>query len=515
MLFRQCAVNLYRLLVGICVLVFVVGCQGTEPPSTATVPAASPILADSTFMVQRGKVVRLQQFAGRVSPVEGVTLYFKSSGYVRQVYVEPGDRIKQGDLLAELEMDDLLNQIAQAEVALNSAQLRLSDAEDALAREIVASRLNLEVAKTRSMLAEDTNAYQIEQNETLLILAREQLARTLALQATYDATIASAGVQVAQAQDMVQRAEIAYKEALDRPWEPQEVRDAAAREVQQAEWVLEAAQAQYDQAVADEAVYQHDIKIQEIAVKQAEAELAQLQKGVDPLLALEIKRAQQELDWLEEDLEKGVDSVLINDVDQAELALERLQQSVSDGRILATIDGEIVSLSLYAGRLIEAFRGGIVVADPSTLEVSADLTDKQVQALYEGQKATVTLDTHPGRTWSSTIRCLPYPYGTCGSADGSTGSSSSVRISLEDDGQGYDDLTIGTLARVTIVLQEKDDVLWLPPQAIRSFQDRQFVMVQEGEQQRRVDIKIGVRGDDRIEIVEGLEEGQVIVAPQE
>jgi multidrug efflux pump subunit AcrA (membrane-fusion protein) len=62
-----------------------------------------------------------------------------------------------------------------------------------------------------------------------------------------------------------------------------------------------------------------------------------------------------------------------------------------------------------------------------------------------------------------------------------------------------------------VTLQRKDNVLWLPPQAIRTFQGRQFVVVDEGNRQRRVDVKLGIQGPDRIEIVDGLKEGQKVV----
>jgi macrolide-specific efflux system membrane fusion protein len=39
------------------------------------------------------------------------------------------------------------------------------------------------------------------------------------------------------------------------------------------------------------------------------------------------------------------------------------------------------------------------------------------------------------------------------------------------------------------------------------------VVIQEGEAQRRVDVKVGITGEDRVEILEGLKEGQVVVAP--
>ncbi len=64
-----------------------------------------------------------------------------------------------------------------------------------------------------------------------------------------------------------------------------------------------------------------------------------------------------------------------------------------------------------------------------------------------------------------------------------------------------------------IVLEEKDDALWLPLDAIRSYQNRHFVIVQDGDRQRRVDVELGIQGQDQVEILEGLEEGQVVVAP--
>mgnify|MGYP003377479888 CR=1 FL=1 len=38
-------------------------------------------------------------------------------------------------------------------------------------------------------------------------------------------------------------------------------------------------------------------------------------------------------------------------------------------------------------------------------------------------------------------------------------------------------------------------------------------LVQDGDVQRRVDVRIGVEAEDRVEIREGVEEGQTIVGP--
>jgi multidrug efflux pump subunit AcrA (membrane-fusion protein) len=445
-------------------------------------------------------------FDGRVSPVDEVPLYFRIPGYVERVHVRQGDRVKAGDLLAELEADDLLAEIARAEIALDLAQQRLSAAEESLRQEITMAELALTIAQTRLALAEEAHAEAIAQARLSLELAREQLARAKALKPTYTAAVTRAGVGLERAQDGAQRAEIAYLKALDRPWEPQEVRDASAHELQLARWELAVAQAEHEKAVADQDIYQHDLNVQAITVRQAQAELEGLEKGVDPLLELEVQRAQQAL----KGLEAGVDPTLASGVRQTQLALDQLSNQLSDAQVVAPMDGEVISLSAYPGRLTEPFKAVIVVADPTTVEVGASLSDEQLKALTEGQRVTVTLSTSPEDAWLGAIRCLPYPYGTCGSVGDPAGGNRAVRVSLDGDAG---DVRIGALAQIVVVLEEREDVVWLPPAMIQTFQDRDFVIVQDDGRQRRVYVELGIEGQDRVEIREGLEEGQMIVTP--
>ena len=58
-----------------------------------------------------------------------------------------------------------------------------------------------------------------------------------------------------------------------------------------------------------------------------------------------------------------------------------------------------------------------------------------------------------------------------------------------------------------------EDVLWLPPAAIREFNGRLFVVAQEGDSQKRVDIKIGLQNENQVEVISGLSEGQTVVGP--
>jgi len=81
-----------------------------------------------------------------------------------------------------------------------------------------------------------------------------------------------------------------------------------------------------------------------------------------------------------------------------------------------------------------------------------------------------------------------------------------VQISLTEN---EDVLRLGDAATILIKVDARQDVLWLPPAAIRSFQGQDFVFVESGGVQRNV--VLGLKANDRVEIVSGLEEGQRVI----
>jgi len=89
-----------------------------------------------------------------------------------------------------------------------------------------------------------------------------------------------------------------------------------------------------------------------------------------------------------------------------------------------------------------------------------------------------------------------------------TGDDTATHIAITGDVT----LTVGELATVSIILQQKENVLWLPPAAIRTYQGRNFCVVQNADgTQKRVDVLLGITTDERVEIVSGLGQGQTIV----
>ena len=200
------------------------------------------------------------------------------------------------------------------------------------------------------------------------------------------------------------------------------------------------------------------------------------------------------------------------EIELAQLALDEINARVNTAQIKAPFDGTIMSISLAPDQVVKAYESKVVLADLNKIEVSADLTQTVLVNLQEGLAAQVYPMSGPGVGLKATLSKLPYPYGKAGASNVSAKQDNATHIIMIDD-LATNNLGVGDLVRVIVELEKKDNVLWLPPQAIRKYEGRQYVIVQEDSGQRRVDVTIGTVTDDRVEIVDGLIEGQVIVSP--
>jgi RND family efflux transporter MFP subunit len=196
------------------------------------------------------------------------------------------------------------------------------------------------------------------------------------------------------------------------------------------------------------------------------------------------------------------------EVELAQIALDEINVTYDGLRITSPMDGTVLSVSILEGAIAEANKPIIVVANLDDLVVSAPVGSEDLSRLIIGMKVTVSSIGKDIPAAEGKIRALPYPYGSADTE--STDGSAQMALDVSPSQLGYQ---VGDLANVNIVLEKRPATLWLPVQAVREFEGRYFVIVRDGQTERRVDVKVGITDDDRIEIIEGLVEGQVVVAP--
>ena len=234
----------------------------------------------------------------------------------------------------------------------------------------------------------------------------------------------------------------------------------------------------YDSTLSDDTVK----KIRELEVHQAELNRASIEDEIDPVLELNVKRA--------------------------ELAVERVKQSILEGQITAPFSGEVRFIDLPEDNELVAVQGYVAVArlvDSSGVKIELNLPRTQLETLTEGMPVNVTTASLAGRTLPGVIAALPRPFGT------SQGSLTEVTLT---DSADNSQLPEGITVAVDVRLRSKANALVIPRNMLQEEEGLYYVNVQDGELLRRVNVAPGVISTDLVEIVAGLEEGQAIVGPQ-
>jgi len=124
--------------------------------------AAAPTVA--VARVQRGDLGDTLTLAGAFKPFQDVQVHAKVAGYIRRIYVDVGDHVKEGQILAVLEIPELMAQLTGAEASVRAAQEQIRRAQGDVQR-AQSNHAALHSAYTRLKQAADSRAGLVAQQE--------------------------------------------------------------------------------------------------------------------------------------------------------------------------------------------------------------------------------------------------------------------------------------------------------------------------------------------------------------
>ena len=76
--------------------------------------------------VERGDLAKSVVATGKIEPITKVEIKSKASGIVKKLYVDYGDKVKKGQVLAELDREEIQARVAQARAQLEASSASLS-----------------------------------------------------------------------------------------------------------------------------------------------------------------------------------------------------------------------------------------------------------------------------------------------------------------------------------------------------------------------------------------------------
>ena len=138
----------------ILVMLFVGGCTpGGSPSSTVTAQGNAAPAEVEVVEITTQKLDITLNLPGELTPFESVAMYARTTGFVKTMEVDRGSRVKQGQLLAQLEAPELIAQRSEAESKLAAAQSQLIAAQAKLSADQMTYERLAAAARTPGVVA--------------------------------------------------------------------------------------------------------------------------------------------------------------------------------------------------------------------------------------------------------------------------------------------------------------------------------------------------------------------------
>ena len=311
--------------------------------------------------------------SGRIESYES-DLGAKVGGRIESVAVREGDQVKAGQVVAQLEDQELEAQLAAAKASVNAAKQQVTQAE--LQTEVVDSQVQ-EAQLTLEQSQGDTTG-RVSQSE---------------------ASVAAAQAQLVQARAEVQQA----KSALDLARTDRDRFSALAAQGAISQQQFDQVQNQFATAQDTLAARQAAVAAAQQQVGAAQGALTQAQtSGLNPdIRTAQVTRTQKQRAQSQAQL-----AAAKAQLKQAQAAQEEIAARIEDLQIKSPIDGVVLTRTVEPGEVISPGATVLTVVNLEEVYMRGYVPEGQIGSVRVGQDAQVFLDSAPDRPLAAKVTAI-------------------------------------------------------------------------------------------------------------
>lgn len=482
-----------------------------------TTPKPAAALPNETVKVEQGDVTDTLSLAGIVQATKEANLNFTSAGTSKlvKVNVKPGDSVKAGQVLAQLDDSEAKMQIKSAESNLAIVKAKLAEVQKgAKPNEIEAQKENVAKAKMALDSANDPFALKEAENQKAAAEANLEKAKQAVLEPGENAALREAEQQVAAAKANLDKSQ---KEYDDQSY-LFGLGAVSLNEATEVERNLEKANIEYENAKLQYAKAQTALQ-DALDKAQKEYENAELQyektvikgKQAEEEAKLSYQSALAGLKAAEAPPEPSAVLSAEAAVLQAEADLKQKESELSKLQITAPWDGLVLKVNGDVGTTPTAPFIVMNNANSNQLKVQAKVDETDIAKMKTGLEATMRTDSYPDKQYEGKISFVsPQAVTDAGIT------TYTVELSIQDP-EGT--LKTGMNMQISIHLATHNNVLYIPLAALQSEggQDGVYLAPDPAHPETYVfqPVEIGIYAPDRVEIISGLNKGATVVIPAE
>ena len=469
--------------------------------------SASADLAYTQEKLGRRDIVNVYDGSGTINAADSYTVKSLVTGTVLTADFELGDSIEKGDILYTIDISDVENNLASAQLSVEQAQRNYDDIAD--------------MQNVRTRISGEVSSFAVAAGDAV------QAGQTVATIRDTSVMLLAVDFPAAEAQSFV-----AGQAAQVMPDTTFEVLNGTIRSVSGADpagdaslmtctvtiAVPNAGSLTTAQAAVAQVNGVSSLNSAHFTYQREETVVAAASGTVSELCVKEGSTVRQD-DVILRITGKDLDKQTKNAADSlraAELQMSSAEKTISHYTIDAPISGTIVDKKVKAGDKLSAndtaMQNLCTIYDMSYLEMKLNVDELKIRSLEVGQEVDITADAVPGETYKGVISSILVAGTT---ANGST--SYPVTVRIDDMGE----LLPGMNATAKITTASVKNVLALPNAALVR---GSYVLVTRDSPSAAnaetsmtapdgyvyVKVTTGISDDDYIEVKSGLQEGDTI-----
>lgn len=441
----------------------------------------------ATFTVKRGPLVVSVSEAGTIEPLEKAKIINRVEGR-RQILsmVEEGTIVQEGDVIIELDSSSLENELIDQ-------QIRVQNAEASFIRE----RENVEVAKSQA--TSDVSKAELDHQ-----FAKEDLAKY------------TDGEFPKERKELESRITLAQEE-LERARDRYEGSKRLFAEKYIAETELEGDRLSLNRATLD-----HDLAIAELELLESytyKRRLAELESAITQTdLALDRVNRKAAADVVQAEASLRASEA---EYRRQEERLDKLRDQIAKCTITAPATGMIIFTRQDFGRNDEPLAAGSEVREreelaeiptASSMMAQVSVHESVLKKVTQGLPVRIEVDAVPGRLFEGVVaRIAPLP------DQGNWWSNPNLKVYSTDIHfvGSPEGIRSGMTCRAQIIMEEFEDVMYVPVQCVVRDGDTMFALVStdDGRIEQRI-VSVGSDNNEMIQVLSGLNVGEdVVLAP--
>lgn len=475
-----------------------------------------------TLEVSKQELKKEVRISGKVIPLEDATLAFQAYGEIREVLVDIGDEVKEGDILALLERDDLAADVSQARADLLVEERTLTQLDEGTREEEVAVQ-DLKVQKAQQTV-DDTYIAFIDILRQSYTVADDFVRSRADL--VFDDPYGDPDVLPLSSDYLLRRDVSSRRKELNKmldQWRSatrdlsiESFSNTIAVDIKENLYFVQDFADDLSQVVGD---FQQTRSVTEQEIEGYQASISVGRSEIDAIIANMIKEEENVrvakvnllVEQQELTLKQAGPTYSDRQVQRAKIAARAAQleaaRSQDDQRVLkAPFTGLITDRMIELGDSVQAGEDAFTLVAKSGFEVETFIPEVFIAGVSEGDTATLEFDAYPGLIIKAIVTQTD-PQAT------DRDSVATYRTLLQvTEKQSPADIRIGMTVDARIIADSQSDVLMVPMRSVMNIDSKLFVLKKEGEEYTKVEVQLADRDSSgNRKVVSGLRDGDVIL----